>query len=362
MAVSPLNPNSRSISLPPRPHPIYPEFDEHLYRLRSSSFTSTPSTSLLIADRLAALIDLYDCVDGLLMLPQNQANLSKDCLSDSIDSILDGSLKLLDVCSTSRDALLDIKEHVQGIQSVLRRRFGDELGFIDEVSEYLGAIKGVKKVVKKCLDDVRSLPKGSKAHMRMFDVLREVEGVTSEVFESLLCYIGGIEMKSRKGSWALVAKILVTMACEAEEASPRNEFDDVDVVVGLFFGQRKRNGVNVSRLRGKMMKLENVIQDFDELLECLFRRLVKTRATLLNILNSTLIMLGIVKMGSGDMWLSKMKLDCKRNYTLVSRWIPVLSNIKETKFAGERVCTYFGSCKLNKSSYELYNESGRRQF
>ncbi|KAF9676224.1 hypothetical protein SADUNF_Sadunf09G0116300 [Salix dunnii] len=45
-----------------------------------------------------------------------------------IDELLDGSLQVLDLCRTAKDALLPTKERVQELQSILSRRVCGETG------------------------------------------------------------------------------------------------------------------------------------------------------------------------------------------------------------------------------------------
>ncbi|PPD98432.1 hypothetical protein GOBAR_DD04560 [Gossypium barbadense] len=58
---------------------------------------------------------------------------------------------LLDVCGVAKDALLQAKEDTQQLQSILRRRRGDEAGFIYEAKEYLASSKKAKKLRNKSL-------------------------------------------------------------------------------------------------------------------------------------------------------------------------------------------------------------------
>ncbi|KAH1122747.1 hypothetical protein J1N35_005907 [Gossypium stocksii] len=116
MASSTLNQKSkfhaRSNSLPSRPHPLVTQIDEHLCRLKSNESASSSSSSM--SRKLSGLRDLYELVNELL----------------------NGSLKLLDVCGVAKDALLQAKEDTQQLPSILRRR-GDEAGFTYEAKEYL---------------------------------------------------------------------------------------------------------------------------------------------------------------------------------------------------------------------------------
>ncbi|KAH7574817.1 hypothetical protein JRO89_XS02G0008400 [Xanthoceras sorbifolium] len=101
------------------------KFDEHLSRLKASQATSTSSSSS-ICHEINGLRDLHGCVDKLLQLP-------------IVDEVLDRSLRLVNMCSTTKDALLHIKADKQEVQSVLRRRQGDKSTPCHEVAEYLSS-------------------------------------------------------------------------------------------------------------------------------------------------------------------------------------------------------------------------------
>ena len=128
MAVSPINQTSlhhfRSISFPTRAHPLISEFNDQLSGLRYSEATSSSSTSL--SQKLIGLQDLHDSVDNLLLLPFAQS-LSQEQSQNWFNELLDGSLRLLDVCGVARDALLQTKEFTHELQSTLRRRHGSKM-------------------------------------------------------------------------------------------------------------------------------------------------------------------------------------------------------------------------------------------
>ncbi|XP_057529704.1 uncharacterized protein LOC130808240 [Amaranthus tricolor] len=143
--------HTRSNSFPSKSHPIVDELDQQLCRLRSSETASTSS----LTDKLTGLKDIYRCVDDFLQLPVNQ-----NTLYDSwVEKVLDGSLRLLDICATSRDVLAQSKERIQDIQSALRRRCSGELNITNEVTEYLKTRKTVKKMIKKCLKEMKQAEK-----------------------------------------------------------------------------------------------------------------------------------------------------------------------------------------------------------
>ncbi|CAL2241261.1 unnamed protein product [Prunus armeniaca] len=139
--------HTRSNSFTSRPHPIVQEVDEHLCRLRSSEATSTSSTS--ISHKLTGLQDLHGCVDRLFQLPLTQQALAQEQNEKSTNEILDGSLRLLDVCSSAKDAMLQTKECIQDLQaiciqdlqSIMRRTRRGESGALTEARKYFTSRK-----------------------------------------------------------------------------------------------------------------------------------------------------------------------------------------------------------------------------
>ncbi|CAL2279814.1 unnamed protein product [Prunus armeniaca] len=204
--------HTRSNSFPSRPHPIVQEVDEHLCRLRSSEAASTSSSS--ICHKLSGLQDLHDCVDKLLQLPLTQQALAKEQNEKWTNELLDGSLRLLDVCSGAKDAIFQTKECVQDLQSIIQRTRGGESGSLtSEVRKYLTSRKMVKKTIQKAMKNLKGIenrstfssPNQDNESIAIVNKLREVEAVTLAVFESLLSFISG--PKSQPSSWSLVSKM-----------------------------------------------------------------------------------------------------------------------------------------------------------
>ncbi|XP_068340271.1 uncharacterized protein [Pyrus communis] len=264
--------HTRSNSFPSRTHPIIQEIDEHLCRLRSSENTSTSSSS--ISHKLRGLQDLHDSVEKLLQLPLTQQALAQEQNEKCANELLDGSLKLLDICGTIKDALSQTKECVQDLQSIIRRRGGESGALTGEVRKYLSSRKMVKKAIQKAMKNLKgsSLNKDNKA-IAIVSKLRDVEAITFTSFESLLSFIAG--PKSQPRSWSLVPKMMQSKKVACEEETEANEFAIVDAALHR----------SADNSQSQLEKLESCIQDQEEGLECLFRQLIKTRVSLLNILN-----------------------------------------------------------------------------
>ncbi|KAL9231888.1 hypothetical protein vseg_007051 [Gypsophila vaccaria] len=266
--------HARSVSLPSTLHPVEEQLKEQLNRLKSSQSASTSSS---LSQRLNGLKDLYTCVDEFLQLNQNQHAIC-------FDETLDKSLRLLDICTISRDVLVNSKEHLQDLQSVLRRRCSSELSIASEAAEYLQSRKIARKTIKKCLQSIKPAQKNEEGN-DMVTLLADVDAITVECFKSLLSYIGGADMQSTQSRWSVVSKLVHH---KSENVESTSAFGALDGVLSLVC-QKKKTGINTSQmedLRSQMVKLESDIQELDEELECLFRHLVKTRASLLNILSN----------------------------------------------------------------------------
>ncbi|KAK8567904.1 hypothetical protein V6N13_105848 [Hibiscus sabdariffa] len=288
MASSALNQKSnfhaRSNSLPSRPHPLVTQIDEHLCRLKSNESASSSMTR-----NLSALRDLYELVGNLLQLPATQKTLAHQCNDKQVNELLNGSLKLLDVCGVAKDALLQAKEDTKQLQSILRRRRGDEGGFTNEVKEYLASRKKAKKLINKSLKACKS----GFAQLQIdgeatFSMLREVEGVSFRVFECLFSYISGTNLESKSTKWSLVSKLMSSkhITCQGE-ATETNEFEKVDSVLCTLIDNKTRKSGKISSdgAQIELQKLESSIQDFEDGVECLLRLLIKTRVSVLNILS-----------------------------------------------------------------------------
>ncbi|CAL1372937.1 unnamed protein product [Linum trigynum] len=253
--------HARSNSLPARSHPLVSEIDEQVCRLRQSQAASTSSSS--IGRNLNGLQDVYDCVDQLLQLPTTQQALIND--QKCFNELLDGSLRILDLCNTAKDALSQMKESVAELQSAIRRR---QDGLQGETRRYLKSRKAVVKAIQQVLKGMVNKKSTSSNNVETVSMLKEAESAVVDVLESLLTFIS--QSSSKPTSWSLFKRV-------ASVAATENEFSDVDAAL-------KMNNSS-EEIQVQLKNLEPCIQDLEEGVESLFRRLIKTRASILNIHN-----------------------------------------------------------------------------
>ncbi|AEE86480.1 putative protein [Arabidopsis thaliana] len=243
----------RSSSYPSRQHPQAAHVDEQLTRLRSSGTASSSS----ICQRLSNLQDLHDSLEKMIRLSVTNQALSQD----QIEKLLDGSIKILDLCSISKDGLSQMKESLKEIQSIVRRKRGD---LSAEVKKYLASRKFLKKSFEKVLKSLKTSQNKNDA----LAVFGEAETVTIALFESLFSFMSG---SKACGKWSLVSKMMSQSkgTCEAEA----NEFTRVD----MEFQSEK------SLQMEDVQNLEICIQDLEDGIGSLSKSLIKYRVSILNI-------------------------------------------------------------------------------
>ncbi|XP_021629647.1 uncharacterized protein LOC110627606 [Manihot esculenta] len=111
----------RSISLPSRSHPLIVNIEEQLYKLKASKSSS-------MSCKLNGLKNLFECIDDLLQMPMAQQSLTRERQNLCVESTLNGSMELLDLCDSTRDLFSQMKECVQELELSLRRRKGKDSG------------------------------------------------------------------------------------------------------------------------------------------------------------------------------------------------------------------------------------------
>ncbi|OWM80483.1 uncharacterized protein LOC116197077 [Punica granatum] len=288
--------HSRSNSLPSRPHPVTSQLEENLHRIRTSSET-TCSSSSSVSQKLNGLQDLHECVDELLALPLVQQAFSQQIHERWIDELLEGSLGLLDLCSIAKNSLPQTKEALHDLQSSMRRRKGAGQVQDTEVQKYLSTRKSVQKAMKKAIlrlksaknDSASSLLRKDDEAVAFISLLREVEAATTSVFESVFCLISGTRQTRSSSIWSLVSKMMLKKITTSEEGKmDLNEFTKQDMALESLLSHRTSKVQDLMQVEQLSVGLKNLdldIQDLEEGLESLYRRLIKSRVSLLNILN-----------------------------------------------------------------------------
>ncbi|XP_074361352.1 uncharacterized protein LOC141701617 [Apium graveolens] len=257
--------HSRSISLPSRSHPFTASVDEHLCRLRTPEETSSSSISIK-CNKLSALKDLYECVESLLQLPSTQ----QDHCSCSED-ILGGSIRLLDLCSTSKDAISQMRASVQDLESSLRRKETDVSG---KARSYLISTRKAYKTVSKCFSSSNKLKINKNSETAaIVSLLREVEDVSIRVFDSIFSSICPAKETSKQNRWSMVFKSTQSkrVHCEGD-----NQVQKMELALEALYKKSSTGNdiMGTQEVQKCLMALDMNMQECQEELDCLVRSLI----------------------------------------------------------------------------------------
>lgn len=286
----------RSTSMPTRMHPLTLRVEEQLQKLRGwdgpSSSSALPTMAMLCGG-LTQLSILYANIEDMLQLSQSQRSILHHGHEKLADEMLNGSLNILDVCGTTRDVLMEMKEHVKDIQSALRRRSGEK-DFGNKVGLYISSKKKMKKELDKSL---RSLKRTESKNVQspildndqylanIIRMVREVRAVTIAIFESLLCSMSSPKPMAKMSS---ISKWMgkVRVACESE-AKKRSHMEWVDASLLSLTGYKSCRSVEIEFVHSTQKELETIVASIlglEDGLDCLFRSMIRARVSLLNVL------------------------------------------------------------------------------
>ncbi|XP_027362708.1 uncharacterized protein LOC113870313 [Abrus precatorius] len=291
----------RSISLPSRLHPSLPKIEKELKRLKtwdasSQSQASTDTTSSLqtvaIKASLAGLVELYNCVHELIGSPQTQQALRRH-EGKHVEKPLDMSIGLLDICGSTRELLLLMKEHVLDLQSTLRRK-GLDSSINSQICAYICFRKKARKDISKKLKALKTMEKNnSKSYppldvdhhlLMVINVLSELSTITISFFRKLLLFMCAPVFKKNTSGWSLFSKMVSTES--DKETRIINEMGDVHVILCSFHKRFRKNEAkfDVQIVKRRLGELEVNIRELEVGLDYLFRCLIQQRVSLLNLL------------------------------------------------------------------------------
>ncbi|GMI86320.1 hypothetical protein like AT2G17080 [Hibiscus trionum] len=285
----------RSFSFPARSHPSTLRLEAELSKRRcwqgaSSSNAETLSTSLF------GLAELYICIEDLLNLPLTHQALTQPHNEEWENALLDCSLKHLDLCSNTRDAVLSMKQSARELQSALRRSKAGELSIESNISCYIASRKTMKKEIANSLASLKQMDDmfgdfPQLEHDRHLSavaaLLKEASLITASIFHTFLSFLSPsmLKPKLKPSKWSLASKLVRKGSADKQKM---NELDRVDVAVSNLLLQGSKADSEETKILSALLNLESldaVFESFEEGLECLFRSLLHARVSFLNILS-----------------------------------------------------------------------------
>ncbi|GAB4848401.1 hypothetical protein Ancab_003098 [Ancistrocladus abbreviatus] len=285
----------RSISLPSKSNPIIQKIGEELNKLKSWEASST-SEAESISIGLSGLGDLYRCIDDVITLPSTQQCVFRQQHEKFVEELLETSLRLLDICTATREIVLQLKEAVRDLRSALRRRMYD-LSIESSIANYISSRKRIIRSAKGLVSSLKQVEEnfGSSRvleddhhHLSMvIKALRCVSIINISTYESLLFFLSmPVQCKLKCSKWSLVSKLMQRRVIESrEQAENNNELDNVDLALSAVCCSEAPKARNLQLVDKRLEALETGVEGIENGLDSMFRQLIKTRASLLNIIS-----------------------------------------------------------------------------
>ncbi|KAL8103001.1 uncharacterized protein LOC141679416 [Apium graveolens] len=279
----------RSISLPCRPHSSTYKMEQELNKLKTweTEVSSNAPTAETICNGLSGLGELYRCTDDLLNLPFTRQALSSLQHDESINELLDGSIRFLDICGSTKDIMSQVKVNAADLHSCLRRRpKGDPSSFTKYTMFRKKISKDAKRLtaVLKQVDDRTSglqFVDLDQHLISLIRVLNEVTATTISVFDYVLLYLA-TSTKAKSTKWSAVSRLVHKSRVACEDHQQMNEMEKVDAELSsMISGSSKESDL----LKQRLEALEAGVEGIENELECMFRHIIRFRTSLLNIVS-----------------------------------------------------------------------------
>ncbi|KAI3724560.1 hypothetical protein L2E82_36341 [Cichorium intybus] len=229
-----------------------------------------------------SLRDMHDSANDLLRSPSLKRALSHHQQNQtSVINVSESSLKMLDSCGRTKDILFLVKAHIQELQSTFRRITLGETSLAEKkFSAYHIHRKDLKKQMLKRLKSLKITKNTTTSNGYDDNNITVVANVLGEVRETII---------------SLVESLMLLMSMPSPNPNPTTRKSIHSN--GLIVAKAKFMRVNsltpwekcevhaVRRAIERLEAVESAVEDLEVELECIFKRLIRTRVLLLNILS-----------------------------------------------------------------------------
>ncbi|KAK4711666.1 hypothetical protein R3W88_006179 [Solanum pinnatisectum] len=274
--------NKRSISLPSRSHPATQNIEEELNKLKTWEFSASP-TAEAVYNGLIGFGEVHKCMGDLLNLPSTLQALSQCQNKKWVDEILDKSVRFLDICGTTRELVSQFKENVKDVQSSLRRRKGDL-----SINNYTTFRKKMKKEAKSSITALKRMDHEEVVDVMEIDdqlvsavirILREVATIGISVFQMVLNFLSA-PISKPISKWSLVSRL----ANKGDQENV-NEMESVDVALSSLSKPGANEMEKIQFVQSKLERVEAHFECIENGIDNIFRCLIRSRSTLLNVVS-----------------------------------------------------------------------------
>ncbi|CAI0429483.1 unnamed protein product [Linum tenue] len=199
----------------------------------------------------------------------------------------------MDTCEIAKDVISRLRENVAALQSAIRRRRKGDSVLESSVSDYIQLRRKTRKDARKLVAQLKQqmgnhnykLPAADQGDddeqfSAVIRVMREVNAASSCVLQALLSFVATpvFRREKKQSKWGIASKLVMTRKVAAVGCEV-NEIQAADVALLVGEGEKKQFGTN------ELESVERCFKEIEDGLEGVFRRLIKSRASLLNILS-----------------------------------------------------------------------------
>ncbi|KAK1406654.1 hypothetical protein QVD17_42152 [Tagetes erecta] len=224
-----------------------------------------------------SLKDLHESTNDLLHSPTLKSVLSRhEQGQTSVQMVSESSLKMLDSCGRTKDILFLVKTHIQDLQSTFHRiTLGETSSTEKKFGVYHHHRKDLKKQMLKRLKSLKMTKSSSINTAYNDDNLMVVVNVLSEVRETIISLLDSLMLLlSMPNPNPKVRKsVNSNMKAKFMRMNSLSPWEKCDV-----------HAVRCAIER--LEAVESAVENLEVELECIFKRLIRTRVLLLNILSN----------------------------------------------------------------------------
>ncbi|PSS19825.1 GRIP domain-containing protein [Actinidia chinensis var. chinensis] len=267
----------RSTSLPCGSHPLISQLKDDLAELKSWRSNPHKRTSAWLSDGLSRLKTVHDYLDDILQLPQTRELLQNQ--TDLIENLLEDFLQFVDVYGIFQNLILSLKQEHSAIQVALRKKDDSKIAL------YRKAWKKLSKEMGKLVSTIRLIGNSSVTlrgvDAELAEVITDVKEVTSFVSIALLNGIS-LPFVSQNSSWKGLR-----FPKKGNRVKVNEEIQEFQgVLTDSLWSLLRQTGDDELRwmVLKKMHDLEDCVVGIEICSERVFRGLLTTRVSLLNVL------------------------------------------------------------------------------
>ncbi|KAG2329339.1 hypothetical protein Bca4012_021092 [Brassica carinata] len=264
----------RSCSLPARQHS---NGHNHIQQLLNKLPTDTNNNSLLL------LSEFYDSVSHLF----NDSPASSLLPHHSFFThLLDLSLVHLDLCSKLRDITCRIKDCIRDLRSAFRRRtHAGDFTIQCHVKAFIRSRRLIHKDLAKLLSLLKQTEHSSSESTHpLITLLQQVCCQTCLSFRTVLLSLSAPVPKPMPSKWALVTKLMIKSVTTNAQVQT-NEFQLMDEELQRLSSAKEIKKEQIKSLITNLDNVDVAVEELEESLESLYRRMIRARVSILNTLS-----------------------------------------------------------------------------